>query len=187
MKENRDNIKVLKGNKPNKFPESPNMSLEEIEKDRQIFKDFLLNIQEKDTSFQDKMDEVLKMNATIVPYIFQELTSDFPDLDRAAVASKAMSSIKEICNVIIKKRDMEISDDINPNSAKFQAVFGWFMELIHDVISRQGLDTIQINNIFSEISIELSGWEEIILKKLKGLSAKALAEVKNPLLKTEGK
>ena len=163
-------------------------SSEEIQEGLDNLEGYLSDLLKEDMSFSQKMNAILKMNAIIIPEFFRELTSSMPSVDKSMIASKAISAIKDTGNFLIKKRETEMSEDINLNSPKFQLIFTWFMELINEILMRQGLNTLQVNNIFNDLSLELTGWEDKILKRLKGLSSKALDEVKNPLIeKIRGK
>lgn len=155
---------------------------EEVSKDLNDLKTCLSKVMGGDLTFNDKMDKILEMNAIIIPEMFREFSSSMPSADKSVVGSRILSAIKDIGSVLIKKRETESSEDIDLSSPKFQMVFTWIIELFKLVLDRQGLDSIQINNIFTDLSSELVGWEEKITKKLKGLSAKVLKEVKNPLV-----
>jgi len=184
MRRFNNNMNLVKNN-----PETEKVSEEELQKllekneeNMKILKAHLDEVQNDGLSFGDKINNILKINALIIPHLFEELTSITPNMDKSMIASRTISAIKETGNFLIKKHETEISDEINTNSPKFQLVFGWFLDLFHDILSDQGLETIQINNIFHTLSLELSGWEDKINKRLKGLSSRALAEVKNPFL-----
>jgi hypothetical protein len=157
-------------------------SKEEVEKDLGKLKACLSEVMGGDLPLGDKMDKILEVNAIIIPELFREFSSSMPSIDKSMIGSRILSAVKDMSGVLLKKRETEVSEEVNPNSPKFQAIFVWFIEVFKMVLDRQGLDTIQINNIFSDLSTELTGWEERISKRLKGLSVKALDEVKNPLL-----
>jgi hypothetical protein len=159
-------------------------SPEEIQKDKQDLELYLKEIQNTEISFDKRLDSILKVNSLIIPLLFSEMLSDSPDIYRSMVASKVITAIKETGKLLIKKREIELVDEINLNSPKFQLVFGWFLEVINGVLKKQGMNELQLNSIFQELSLELSDWEDRVMKKLKGLSSKALDEIENPFLKT---
>lgn len=157
-------------------------SSDEIEKDLELIKKCLKAIMGPDLSFNQKMDKILEVNTLVIPELFREFTSSMPSVDKSMVGVRILSAIKDLSSIILKKREAEMAEEINPNSPKFQLIFSWFIEVLNAVLERQGLDIIQINNIFNDLSSELNGWEDKIIKRLRGVSAKALDQVKNPLV-----
>ncbi len=176
-------VNSSKDKKDNNFlSDRKEISLEEIEKEELQLKNYLQSFLKDDTPFNKKMDCILKMNAIIIPKLLWELNNPVPDLDRTTIAARTISAIKETGNILLKSREVELSDDINLNSPKFQAVLGWFIDLFHEVLERHDIGNIKKNEIFNDLTIELSGWEDRMMKKLKGASSKALRGIKNPLL-----
>lgn len=155
---------------------------EEAQRNLDTLQEHLNKVAKKDLSFKDKLDEIIKLNTIIISQFVRELVSPMPNTDKSIIATNAIRAIKETGLILIKKHESEVSEEIDLNSPKFQLIFGWFIELIRGVLEEQGLNTLQINNIFSSLSLKLSGWEDKIVKRLKGISSKALSEVKNPLV-----
>lgn len=155
---------------------------EEIQKDLDNIKVNLKQVMGSELTFNEQMTKILELNSIIIPELFREFTSSMPNVDKSVIGSRILSAIKDMSGVIMKKHESEVAEEINTYSPKFQVIFTWFIELINVVLGRQGLDTIQINNIFADLSSELTGWEDKVSKRLKGLSAKSLDGVKNPLL-----
>lgn len=177
---NSDSSKKEKGNHFISNRKEP--SVEQIEKEQADLEKYLASFLSEETSFSKKMNCILQMNAIIIPKLLWELNNPVPDVDRTMIASRTISSIKELGNTLMKSREIELSDDINLNSPKFQAVLGWFMDLFNEILERHDINNMKKNEIFNDLSIELSGWEDRIMKKLKGASSKALKGIKNPFL-----
>jgi len=132
--------------------------------------------------YQQKLDIVVDLNTIITPLMFKQLVSPMPSVDFSVIASRTNIALKDISAVIIKKRDAEVADEINLESPKFQLVFTWFMEVFSDVLSRNDIEETAKNNIFTDLSTALLGFEEICQKRLKGASKSAMASATNPLL-----
>lgn len=133
-------------------------------------------------SYTDKLDLIIELKTRIVPIVFKELYANFPNPEISLIASRASFALKEAAAIIIKKRESEVSDEINPFSPKFQKAFYWIIELFHQTIVENGCDEITTNNIFTTLSTKLLGWEEVLAKQLKSISSKALEKVENPFI-----
>lgn len=180
---------VVKGGKDSKFnPDYQNIrDPEEVQKELNLLKNYLKDLQGDSLNFSEKMNTILKINGIVIPEFFRQMTNTMPDTDRARIASNSLSAIKDMSQILMKKREVELSEDINLNSPKFQLVFSWLIEVFNNVLESQSLSRIQINNVFTALSSELAGWEDKVSKRLKGLSSKVLDEVKNPLVKIDDK
>lgn len=184
------NMELIRGEKSQEKDSekafSPNSlnrrSPEEIKKDLDTIKHCLKDMMGQSLSFNEKMDKILEINSLVIPELYREFTSSMPSMDKSMVGARTLSAIKDMSGILLKKREAEMAEEINPSSPKFQLIFTWFIEVVNLVLEKQGLDTIQMNNIFSDLSLELNGWEDKIVKRLRGVSAKALDKVKNPLL-----
>lgn len=143
-------------------------------------------IRSKESTFDDKMDSIVTMLAAIMPEVYKEMISIAPNVDRSLIASRAISAIKDTASMLMKRRDIEVSEEVDVNNPKFQIVFSWFMDIFHTSLVEQGVDDILISNVFNDLALKLAGWEDIVNKRLKGVSAKALANVKNPLFDHNG-
>jgi len=132
--------------------------------------------------YNEKLDLIIELKTRIVPLVFQELYSSFPNAEISLIASRAAFALKEAAAIIIKKRESEVSDEINPFSPKFQKAFYWIIELFHQTLIENNCDAITTNNIFTTLSSKLLGWEEVLAKQLKTVSSKALEKVENPFI-----
>jgi hypothetical protein len=141
----------------------------------------IAELNKKGVSFSDKMDILLNIQAEVLPLLMEELSASDPNIDRSVIASRMGSFLKEMGNLIVRKREVEAaSDDIDPYSPKFQLIFEFFVELVHENMVKQKIDSILIKNFFNEFAAELVGWEDKIIKSLKGVSSKALGKISNP-------
>jgi len=141
------------------------------------------DLNKPDIPYQKKLDAIIELNTRIVPIVFQQLLSPAPNVDVSVIASRACNALRDASSIIIKKREAEATDDIDPASPKFQLVFGWFLELFSETLHDQKIDEITVSNIFNALAAGLAGWEERVQKSLKGLSSKALDKADNPFIR----
>lgn len=168
--------KALKALKPRN--EVPVDAAEKLE----AFRADIERLNNPNMPYNEKLDLIIDLKTRIVPLVFKELYSAFPNSDISLIASRASFALKEAAAIIIKKRESEVSDEINPFSPKFQKAFYWLIELFHQVLVENGCDEITVKNIFSALSGKLLGWEEVVAKQLKSISSKALEKVENPFI-----
>ncbi len=146
------------------------------------FKTDIEKLNDANMPYNEKLDLIIDLKTRLVPVVFKELYTNFPNPDISLIASRASFALKEAAAIIIKKRESEITDEINPFSPKFQKAFYMFLELFHKVLQENSVDEITINNIFSTMSTKLLGWEEVLNKSLKSISSKALEKIENPFI-----
>ena len=146
------------------------------------FEEDIKKLNDPNLPYNEKLDLIIELKTRIVPIVFKELYANFPNSDISLIASRASFALKEAAAIIIKKRESEISDEINPFSPKFQKSFYWIIELFHQTLVENGADEITTNNVFTSLSTKLLGWEEVLAKQLKSISAKALEKVENPFI-----
>ncbi|MFA5071036.1 MAG: hypothetical protein WC511_01545 [Candidatus Pacearchaeota archaeon] len=139
-------------------------------------------LNDPNVTYNEKLDLIIDLKTRIVPIVFAELFQEKPNADISLIASRASFALKEAASIIIKKRETEVTDDINPYSPKFQKAFFMFIELFHKVMMENGADEIMINNVFGSLSRVLLGWEEQVVKSLKSVSSKALEKIENPFI-----
>ena len=113
---------------------------------------------------------------------YLEKLSKYPNVDRSAVTSKTAGILRDISNTLKNKREAQVKADLDPHSPKFELVFGWFIELIQEVMTEEDIDEIQISNFFSTFAGRIPDWQNRVSTELKGLANKALQEVKNPFV-----
>lgn len=141
-------------------------------------------LSDPEVDFKIKLDTVAQLQRETLPSLFQELSARIPDTDRSLVASRTILAIGAMSKTLLERRAADAAEEIDPHSPKFQLVLGWFIELLHESMKAQSLDPITINNTFQDLSARLAGWEEIVSKRLKGVSSKALGSIKNPFVET---
>lgn len=155
------------------------------EKSKELLVEFNANLAEinrRDLPYQQKLDLIIEMQTKTCPLIFQQLLSPAPNVDISVIASRTSILLKDISQLIIKKRKTEVAEDINVSSPKFQLIFGWFLELFSRTLHENKVNEVEVSNIFSSLANNLVGWEDRIQKGLKGLSNKALTRAKNPFI-----
>lgn len=139
-------------------------------------------LSDPDVDFKVKLDTVAELQRETLPSLFQELSARVPDTDRSLVASRTILAIGAMSKTLLERRAADAAEEIDPHSPKFQLVLGWFIELLHESMKAQNLDAITVNNTFQDLSARLAGWEEVVSKRLKGVSSKALGSIKNPFV-----
>ena len=146
------------------------------------FKTDIEKLNDPNMPYNEKLDLIIDLKTRIVPVVFKELYSNFPNPDISLIASRASFALKEAAAIIIKKRESEVTDEINPFSPKFQRAFYMFIELFHKTLQENNVDDITTNNVFNTLSTKLLGWEEQLVKSMKSVSSKALEKIENPFI-----
>ena len=154
-----------------------------IEQARQKFEKGLEVVNNPHSTYDEKFNTLIQLNTLILPFAFQELSAQIPNPDRSVIASRICTALKDATSILMKKRETELTEEINPDSPKFQKSFEWFIEVVRASMEEAGVDSTTMNNVFNVMSNRLQGWEQMILKSLKGVSSKALSEVENPFIK----
>lgn len=134
-----------------------------------------------DLTASQRIEKLLAINSTIIMGLLKEALGDEPDLDRSTVLGRALTAVKDTVTIIKTKGEMESVDSFNPRSPKFGIVFGWFIELVHRVLSGHADETV-VANFFNDLVSELSGWEDRIERQFKGVAGKALASMQSPFV-----
>lgn len=141
-------------------------------------------LQTSNLNFNEKLELIIQLKTKLAPSVLKEVFKNSPNPDISLIATRACGILKNTADLIIKKRELEVSDELNPHSPKFQRSFAWFLELFHSAVVELGLDEVQINNLFASLSSRLVGWEDNLVKQLKGLSSKANEVIENPFLQS---
>lgn len=134
-----------------------------------------------DLTASQRIEKLLAINSTIIMGLLKEALGDEPDLDRSTVLGRALTAVKDTVGILKSKSELESVDSFNPRSPKFGIVFGWFIELVHRVLSQHTDETI-VANFFNDLVSELSGWEDRIERQFKGVAGKALASMQSPFV-----
>ena len=156
---------------------------ENNEKARAKFEEGLSIVNNNKTSYEQKLDKLIDLNTMVLPFLFKELYARNPNAERSVVGSRICIALKAATEILIKRRESEVSEEINPENPKFQKAFEWFIEVVRASMEEAGMDSTSINNTFNVMANRLQGWEALIAKSLKGVSCKALSEVENPFVK----
>jgi hypothetical protein len=172
-------LKIVSGKNNNPFTQKEDDGIEKLKNEHAELSKKLMS---DEVSFEDKMKLLLQMNSKTFPSLIDELKAMEPNVDRSTVAYQILKFHKEMREIVIKKREVEISDEINPYAPKFQFAFESFAELFHAVMISQGIDEIEINNFFMALAGEIAGWEEVLIKAVKGISSKTVSKLHNPFL-----
>jgi len=135
------------------------------------------------TELSVKIELISKTMSQLIVPLMSEALSAAPNADRSIVFSRILMFLRGMSEQLNKKREVEESDDINVHSAKFQKIFGWFMDIVYVTMEEQKVDPIHLNNIFNALHDKFVGWEDKVSKNLQGISGKALNKVENPFIK----
>lgn len=187
MPKNLDDLPVITQNPFSNnlsSPQNSNITNEIIDKKKTMisFNNHIENIIDPSLPVEKKLDSVVKMMAMNLPQQFNETLSDVPNVDRSIISNRLIASLKDIVTILVKRKEIEVSEEINPESLKFQKAFEWFVEAVHSAMVEAGADSTVINNTFNVLANKLQGWEFMISKQLKGVSSKALDSIDNPFV-----
>jgi hypothetical protein len=110
--------------------------------------------------------------AKLTGIFLSEALAPVADAERSVVLSRLSTHLKAIIDTVARKKEIESSDTVNPNSPQFQACFKWFSDVVHEAVTAE-VDTITTNAVFARITTALVGWEEKLQRQLKGLEGHA--------------
>jgi hypothetical protein len=169
-------------------PLGPEGSKGAVEDKRDFFKHvskIISDITDTGLSIDKKLDYVIKLNGFLLTLTFRELLADTPREDLMKGAARVTAILKEISASLVNQLKLMESQEINPTSKKFQLAFIWFMQVFREVLEEYQVDSFTVDSIFNELSVRLSGWEETLVNRLKGLSPWAFDDEmsKNPFKK----
>lgn len=128
----------------------------------------------------ERLERLLALNAQIIPTLMEEVLSAAPNEARSVAASRAIMAVRDMANLVVKKHETETADAFNPRSPRLQVVFGWFIELLHDIVRKHTGDDVLVSSVFNDLAAELGGWEDKVERRLKGVSQKALGTLSSP-------
>lgn len=159
--------------------------LNDIDKDIFNFIDSALSvISDQSTEYSVRYETIAALQGVLVKPLVREMLRSLPNDSKIKAIEKTSKILSDMLKTLESKKKSELSDEIDPTSPKFQLVFEWFIESIHQTMNEMGLDNLVINNFFQEFSTKLQGWEERVQKNLKGVSVKALEKqnLQNPFI-----
>jgi len=129
----------------------------------------------------DRIAALARMKAHFMPLLFQEAIAVNPSADRSVVIARAMHGIRDLTNMLVKKRELELSEEVDLHNPKFQIVLRWFVETVEQTLREDHqLPADKVNIFLDNLSGRLVDWEETCNKRLKGVAFKALSEIENP-------
>ena len=118
--------------------------------------------------------------AKLTGIFLSEALAPVADAERSVILSRLSIHLKAIIDTLARKKEIEASDTFNPSSPKFQACFGWFLDIVHEAVTAE-VDPITGNIVFARITTALVGWEEKLQRQLKGLEGHAPQQ--NPFIR----
>lgn len=135
-----------------------------------------------ESTYSEKLDNLSKLQISIVPQLLEELAKTYPSLERSVVAARTSSAIQAVSKSIQDRKAAELEDNLDAHSPKFQMVLGWFMNLFKESMLENDIDSATVDNTFTALAGRLEGWEDKVNKSMKGVTQKALAAVQNPFI-----
>lgn len=157
----------------------------ERERQRQQVEDFRTALREaNDTNLttSERLERLLGVQSQIIPILMEEMVRSDPNEGRSVAASRAVMAIRDMVNMLVKKHETETQDHFNPRSPKMAVTFGWFIELLHAILSKHIDDDVLVSTVFNDLATELGGWEDKVERRLKGVSAKVLPTLTSPFM-----
>jgi hypothetical protein len=146
------------------------------------FRGDLTSILDVQLSTTQRLERLLTLQVQVLPALMEDLLLGAQDETRSIVASRTMQAMRDMASIITKKHDVENEDTFNARSPKLRAVFGWLIELFHDILIKHTDDEIFISNVFGDFANQLAGWEDRTERKLKGIPTRLLNEIENPFI-----
>lgn len=144
------------------------------------FRNELTTILDPTLTTTQRLERLLSMQVQVLPALMEDLLLGAQSETRSVVASRTMQAMRDMSAIITKKHDVENEDTFNARSPKVRAVFGWLIELFHDILRKHTEDEILISNVFNDFANQLAGWEDRTERKLKGIPSRLLGELETP-------
>jgi len=138
-----------------------------------------------DTKFGTKIDYILTSSIALVPILLNELNPDnkLIDKDRAEHVMRVNSLLTSIQSSMYKKREMEAKEEVDISHPKFQKAMEFMVEVALLSMDDIGVDKGIQSSFIHDFSMKMVGFEDIVNKKLKGISFQDLDTVDNPLVR----
>lgn len=144
------------------------------------FRQELSTILDPSLTTTQRLERLISMQVQVLPSLMEDLLLGAQNETRSVVASRTMQAMRDISSLVTKKHDVENEDTFNARSPKVRAVFGWLIELFHDILRKHTDDEILISNVFNDFANQLAGWEDRTERKLKGIPSRLLGELETP-------
>lgn len=138
-----------------------------------------------DTKFGVKVDYLMTTMIALVPVLMNELKPDkIVDEARSDQVMRINTLLSSIQNSMYKKREIEVKEEIDVAHPKFQKVMEFMVEAVLEAMEDIGIDGGVQSSFIHKFSTKMVGFEDLMNKRLKGLSFQDLDTVENPLIKT---
>lgn len=141
------------------------------------------NISSNDTTITDKINELLKVKTAMLGPMLQMVGNpNTANPDQSIYVGNVTRMIDNLEQSLYKKANFELAQEIDFHHPKIQVAFKFLFEAVienlEDFLSE---DEKQI--FTQQFAIAITGIEDELNSKLKGLSASVLSTIQNPLLK----
>lgn len=141
------------------------------------------NISSNDTTITDKINELLKVKTAMLGPMLQMVGNpNTANPDQSIYVGNVTRMIDNLEQSLYKKANFELAQEIDFHHPKIQVAFKFLFEAVienlEDFLSE---DEKQI--FIQQFAIAITGIEDELNSKLKGLSASVLSTIQNPLLK----
>lgn len=71
-----------------------------------------------------------------------------------------ITSLRNIADLLLKKRESVLQEELNLKSPRFQAVFKVWMEFFHDSMEKSGISAEVIDVVFQQMKADMIDWEK---------------------------
>jgi hypothetical protein len=119
--------------------------------------------------------------AKLTGIFLSEALAPVADAQRSVILSRLSIHLKATIDTLSRKKEVEASDTFNPSSPKSQACLSWFLDIVHEAVTAEVVDTITRNIVFHHIATALIDWEERFERHWKGLEKHAPPQ--NPFIR----
>lgn len=141
------------------------------------------SISNKDTTISDKINELLKIKTAMLSPLLEMIGNpENADADMGFYITNVTRLINDIEVSLYKKADFEIAQEVDFHHPKIQLAFKFLYEVVKENLS-DFLTPDEMDIFSQQFSIALTGFEDELNTRLKGLSSSVLSTIPNPILK----
>ena len=156
-----------------------------IEKNLDKVRKLYDTISNNDTTITDKINELLKVKTAMLGPMLQMAGNPVTaNPDQSIYVGNVTRLVDNLEQSLYKKANFELAQEIDFHHPKIQVAFKFIFEaVIENLESFLSEDELQI--FTQQFAIAITGIEDELNSKLKGLSASVLSTIQNPLLKRQ--
>lgn len=141
------------------------------------------NISNNDTTITDKINELLKVKTAMLGPMLQMVGNpNTANPDLSIYVSNVTRMIDNLEQSLYKKANFELAQEIDFHHPKIQVAFKFIFEVVIENL-KDFLSEDEMQIFTQQFAIAITGIEDELNAKLKGLSSSVLSTLQNPLLK----